>query len=193
MLYLIDHNDSFTYNLVAQIRSFYPELCIVNESDAALLLRDEAIVTGLIFSPGPKQPSAYPNSLALIEAYAGRVPIIGVCLGHQMLGHVFGGRVVRGKKPVQGYVEMMNVDATDPLFCGIESPFLATRYHSLHVIDLPDTWRAIGWSPDGAIQVMRHVAYPMYGIQFHPESVGTPRGEQLMKNIFKEAGLWNES
>lgn len=188
MLYLVDHNDSFTYNLVAQIRKYSKEMTVINVENAKDILTFDD-VEAIVFSPGPKAPIDYPQSLELIEHYYKRVPLIGVCLGHQMLGYYFGATISRGPKPVQGYVEALDYLEDAPIFQHIVNPLIVTRYHSLQVEHLPEVLEAIAWSNDRVVQVLRHVEYPIYGLQFHPESVGTLQGDQLIYNILKEVGL----
>lgn len=188
MLYVIDHNDSFTYNLVAQIQQ-YKAVCVINEAQIVDINWDEATVDGIILSPGPKAPKDYPPTLRLIDRFYKRVPIIGVCLGHQMLAYYFGGEIKKGVKPIQGYVHCVDVKEDEAIFQNLNFPLLMTRYHSLHVQNLSSELLAIGWSRDDVIQVMRHQTLPIYGVQFHPESCGSENGNLLMYNILKVVGL----
>lgn len=188
MLYLVDHNDSFTYNLVAQIRKYNKKVMVINVENAKDILHFQD-VEAIVFSPGPKAPIDYPESLLLIDHYYTKVPLIGVCLGHQMIGHYFGATISRGERPVQGYVEKLKYIKTDPVFQDITEPFMVTRYHSLKVEKLPGKLEAIAWSYDDVVQILKHTDYPIYGLQFHPESVGTLQGDQLIYNILKEVGL----
>lgn len=188
MLYLIDHNDSFTYNLAAQIRQYNEKVTVINVENTKDILTFND-VEAIIFSPGPKAPIDYPESLFLIEQFYNKVPLIGVCLGHQMIGHYFGATISKGKKPVQGYVEKLKYTKTEPIFKDITEPFMVTRYHSLKVEKLPEKLEAVAWSCDDVIQILKHKDYPIYGLQFHPESVGTIQGDKLIYNILKEVGL----
>lgn len=188
MLYVIDHNDSFTYNLVAQIQK-YKEVRVVNEAQIQSISWADAQVEGIVLSPGPKSPKDYPNTLELIERFYQLVPIIGVCLGHQMLAYYFGGEIVKGEKPIQGYVHEIMFKNDEPIFKQMSAPLLMTRYHSLHVQHLPKSLVAIAWSHDGVIQMMRHMELPIYSVQFHPESCGSLNGDVLMYNMLRVVNL----
>lgn len=190
MLYLIDHNDSFTYNLAAQIRK-YCDVHVLSVSEIGSIAWDELEVDGIILSPGPKAPSDYPQTRRLFERFYQQVPIIGICLGHQMIGEYLGATIIEGKKPIQGYVHTVMVKAKEAIFKGLQEPLKMTRYHSLHVVNLPAELCAIGWSEDRVVQIMRHYTLPLYSVQFHPESCGSENGNQLMHNILKEVGLCN--
>lgn len=189
MLYIIDHNDSFTHNLAAQIRKFVREVCVIQASDIDSVNWDDKHVEGIVLSPGPKAPQDYERTLAVVDQMYQKVPIIGVCLGHQMIGHYFGARIKRGEKPIQGYVHEIELRQDVPFLSDLKSPLLMTRYHSLHVCDLPDVLVPLGWSTDGVIQMMRHCKYPIFSVQFHPESCGSRDGEALMYRMLKEAKL----
>ena len=185
MILLIDNYDSFTFNLVHLIGELGAE-CDVRRNDAlsvdeALALRPEAIV----LSPGPCSPNEAGICLDLIAAAAGRVPILGVCLGHQAIGQVFGGEVVRAPTPMHGKVDSI-VHANSDVFAGLPSPFRATRYHSLTVrLDtLPDTLVATAYTENGqVIMGLRHPTLPVFGVQFHPESIASEHGHALIGNF----------
>ena len=189
MFLLIDNYDSFTHNLVHFLGESGAD-CDVRRNDsltveAALATNPEAIV----LSPGPCTPNEAGICMALIEAAAERhVPLLGVCLGHQAIGQVFGGEVVRGEKPMHGKTSAIHHDGAD-LFDGIPDGFQATRYHSLVVRPetLPAVLRATAHSADGVVQAMRHRALPIFGLQFHPESVATEHGRDLLANFIRIA------
>ena len=184
MILLIDNYDSFTFNLV----HFLGDLgvrCTVRRNDAltvedALALAPEAIV----LSPGPCTPDEAGICLDLIAAAAGRVPLLGVCLGHQAIGQAFGGQVVRGDKPMHGKLSAVRHDGTD-LFAGLPSPFQATRYHSLVVEPgtLPNALVPTAWTEDGVIMGLRHRTLPLFGVQFHPESIASEHGHEMLANF----------
>lgn len=189
MLYIIDHNDSFTHNLAAQIQQ-YCEITIINVEDLGKYDWSEmADMSGLVLSPGPKGPEDYRATKALFQTVYQRVPIIGVCLGHQMIASYLGGTIIKGEKPIQGFVHKIMLKADEPLFQHLQSPLMMTRYHSLCVQTLPTELEAIGWSEDGVIQIIKHINLPIYGVQFHPESCGSADGNQLIQQILKEAQL----
>ena len=184
MILLIDNYDSFTFNLV----HFLGELgaaCEVHRNDRlsvtqAMAMRPEAIV----LSPGPCTPNDAGICLDLIAAAAGVVPLLGVCLGHQAIGQAFGGEVVRAPLPMHGKVGRMLHDGSD-IFAGLPSPFAATRYHSLIVRrdTLPATLVETARTEDGLIMGLRHRALPVFGVQFHPESIASEHGHDLLRNF----------
>ena len=184
MLLLIDNYDSFTFNLV----HFLGDLgvpCTVRRNDDlsaadALALAPEAIV----LSPGPCTPNEAGVCLDLIDAAAGRVPVLGVCLGHQAIGQAFGGQVVRADRPMHGKLSPIRHDGTD-VFAELPSPFEATRYHSLVVEPntLPRSLVPTAWADDGVIMGLRHRDLPIYGVQFHPESIASEHGHKILANF----------
>ncbi|GCE82945.1 aminodeoxychorismate/anthranilate synthase component II [Komagataeibacter diospyri] len=188
MILLIDNYDSFTFNLVHYLGDLGEE-CAVYRNDAisvadALALKPEAIV----ISPGPCSPNEAGICCDLIAAAAGKVPVFGVCLGHQAIGQVFGGRVVRSPVPMHGKVSPVYHDGTD-IFAGLPDPFSATRYHSLTVApdSLPDTLVATAHTSDGVIMGLRHASLPIFGVQFHPESIASEYGHEIMANFLSIA------
>ena len=184
MILLIDNYDSFTFNLVHFLGDVGAE-CEVWRNDAltaaeALTREPEAIV----LSPGPCTPKEAGICVELIAAAAGRVPVLGVCLGHQAIGQAFGGAVVRAPVPVHGKVSAIHHQGSD-IFAGLPSPFTATRYHSL-VVDratLPDALVPTAFTEDGLIMGLRHRALPIYGVQFHPESIASQHGHDILRNF----------
>jgi anthranilate synthase/aminodeoxychorismate synthase-like glutamine amidotransferase len=200
MLLVLDNYDSFTYNLVQYAGELGAEP-VVYRNDAltaeeALSLRPRAIV----ISPGPGTPSGAGISVPLVRAAAGRVPLLGVCLGHQAIGEAFGGRVVRADRLMHGKTTLVAHNG-HPLFQDIPSPVEVMRYHSLVVSpqDLPGELEPVAWSsdrPDGQeIMALCHRRMPVYGVQFHPESVATLHGKQLLANFLTLAGIgrWSAS
>ena len=194
MLLVLDNYDSFTYNLVQYAGELGAEP-VVYRNDAltaeeAVALRPEAIV----ISPGPGTPSDAGISVPLVRAAAGRVPLLGVCLGHQAIGEAFGGRVVRADRLMHGKTTLVAHNG-HPLFQGIPSPVEVMRYHSLVVSPqyLPPDLEPVAWSsdrPDGQeIMALCHRRMPVYGVQFHPESVATLQGKRLLANFLALAGI----
>jgi anthranilate synthase component 2 len=184
MILLIDNYDSFTFNLVHFLGDVGAE-CDVRRNDAltadqAMALEPEAIV----LSPGPCTPNEAGICLDLIRAAAGRIPVLGVCLGHQAIGQVFGGDVIRAPVPVHGKVSPIHHQATD-IFAGLPSPFTATRYHSLVVArdTLPEALVATAFTEDGLIMGLCHRSLPIFGVQFHPESIASQHGHDLLRNF----------
>ena len=184
MILLIDNYDSFTFNLVHFLGDVGAR-CDVRRNDAlsvdeALAMEPEAIV----LSPGPCTPNEAGICLDLIAAAAGRIPILGVCLGHQAIGQAFGGEVVRAPVPMHGKVTPMLHDGTD-IFSAVPSPFEATRYHSLVVRreTLPPVLVETARTADGLIMGLRHRTLPVFGVQFHPESIASQNGHRILGNF----------
>lgn len=188
MILLIDNYDSFVWNLaryVAELGQPY----LVRRNDAVALDEIEALApTHVIVSPGPCTPKEAGISNAAILAFAGRIPILGVCLGHQCLGHALGGRVGRARRPMHGKTSLIRHDGTG-LFQGLPNPLRVARYHSLIVEDtaLPDCFRVAARSEEGEIMALAHQAHPLFGVQFHPEAVLTEHGHDLLRNFLRPA------
>ncbi len=181
---VIDNYDSFTYNLVQYLGTLGAEL-EVHRNDA-LTAEDLAArpLEGLVVSPGPGEPRDAGISEAAIAALAGRVPILGVCLGHQALAEVYGGRIVRAARLMHGKVSPV-LHRGRGLFAGLDNPFEATRYHSLIVErdSLPGSLEVVAWTPEGEIMGLKHRDHESWGVQFHPESVLTRPGLRLIENF----------
>lgn len=186
MLVVIDNYDSFTYNLV----QYFGELGVgmeVFRNDAVTIdeirsLKPERIC----ISPGPCTPKEAGISCEVIDAFKGEVPIFGVCLGHQSIGQVFGGEVVRAQQLMHGKVSMIFHEGRS-VFKGLSNPFEATRYHSLVVRreSLPDCLEVTAWTEDEVIMGLRHKDYEIHGVQFHPESILTTSGKQILQNFLE--------
>ena len=185
MYVLIDNYDSFTYNLFHYFGELGAEV-VVRRNDAATV--DEILAMapeGIVISPGPCDPDRAGICLGLIAAAAQvGMPLFGVCLGHQGIGQAFGGRVVRAPKPMHGKVSIIS-HRGEGLFEGIPTPFRATRYHSLMIApeDVPDELAVTATSEDGVIQGVEHRRLPIWGVQFHPESIETEHGARLIRNF----------
>ncbi len=184
MYLLIDNYDSFTYNLVHRLGELGAQVTVVRND--AITVQDALAsgAEGIILSPGPCDPDRAGICLPLVKAAAGRLPLLGVCLGHQALGQAMGGRVVRGPAPMHGKVSWIHHHGTD-LFRGLLNPFPATRYHSLIVAQegLPACFQITAETDDGLIMGIRHRDFPLYGVQFHPESIETAEGHKLLANF----------
>ena len=185
---LIDNYDSFTYNLYQYLGEMDVETTVVRNDqitvDQALARRPSAIV----ISPGPGTPDQAGITLRLIEAAAGRVPVLGVCLGHQALGQAFGGKVVRAPRLMHGKVSEVRHDGRT-IFAGLPPTLTATRYHSLVVAreGMPECLEVSAWTDDGVVMGLRHRALPLEGVQFHPESILTSAGKDLLRNFLEVA------
>ena len=184
MIVVLDNYDSFTYNLVQYLGTLGAEIEVFRndaiEVDALAALPLE----GLVISPGPGEPKDAGISEAAIQRLAGQVPILGVCLGHQALAEVYGGKIVRAQRLMHGKTSPI-MHKGRGLFAGLDNPFEATRYHSLIVEreSVPNELELMAWTPDGEIMALKHVKHETWGVQFHPESVLTKPGIQLIENF----------
>jgi anthranilate synthase component 2 len=191
MILVVDNYDSFTWNLVHYLQELGAEIHVVRNDEIgvgqALGMRPQAV----LLSPGPCTPNEAGISLDLVAAAAEhRLPLLGVCLGHQSIGQSFGGAVVRADKVMHGKTSPITHDGTG-LFAGLPSPFTATRYHSLIVRaeDLPADLVANAWAEDGTVMGLRHRTLPIHGVQFHPESIATEHGHAMLANFLDIAGV----
>jgi len=189
MLLMIDNYDSFTYNIVQYFGQLGEDVQ-VHRNDRITLAEIESLQPArLVISPGPCSPEEAGISVAAIRHFAGRIPILGVCLGHQAIGAAFGGNVVRSVSLMHGKTSPILHDGRE-LFSGLPNPFLATRYHSL-IVDrptLPECLEVTAWVENGEIMGMRHRELPVWGVQFHPESILTEGGMDLLRNFLEISG-----
>jgi anthranilate synthase component 2 len=190
MILVIDNYDSFTYNLVHYLSELGAETLVHRNDDLtaaeALALRP----AGVLLSPGPCTPNEAGICLDLLAAAPDDLPILGVCLGHQAIGQAFGGEVIRARALMHGKTSPVRHEG-EGVFAGLPTPFTATRYHSLAVRpeSLPDTLVANAWTADGEIMGLRHRDRPIHGVQFHPESIATEHGHELLANFLSLAGV----
>lgn len=190
MILLIDNYDSFVYNLYQFLAVEDPDVRLVRNDritpQEALAMEPDAIV----ISPGPGRPSDAGVCIGLIRQLKGRIPILGVCLGHQAIGEAFGATVTHASRLMHGKTSLLTDVADDIIFKGIKKPVQVARYHSLSVQEstLPQELEVTARSNDGEIMAMRHREYPIYGLQFHPESVMTPEGSAMIRNFLETAG-----
>ena len=184
MIVMIDNYDSFTYNLVQYLKMLGREIGVFRND--AVSLEDVAGMnpTGIVVSPGPGRPETAGISLTLIQHFTGRIPILGVCLGHQAIAMAFGGAVVPAKRLMHGKTSTISNDG-EGIYAGIKKPFTAMRYHSLAVArdNLPAELKVTAESEEGEIMGIRHRQHPTEGIQYHPESIMTPVGKRLLRNF----------
>lgn len=184
MILMIDNYDSFTYNIVQYLREMNADLKVIR-NDALTVAEVEAMnPAAIIISPGPGNPDEAGISLEVVKHFSGKLPVLGVCLGHQTIGQVFGGKVIRAKRLMHGKVSEVTGDGKG-LFQGIDRPFKAMRYHSLAIEkeSLPKDLIITATSEDGEIMGIRHVSHQTEGIQFHPESIMTPLGKKMLRNF----------
>jgi len=184
MLLMIDNYDSFTYNLVQYFGELGAEIQVYRNDCISVAEIERLAPDHLVISPGPCTPNEAGISVEAVRQLAGKIPLLGVCLGHQSIGQAFGGRVVRAAKLMHGKTSPIEHDGRG-LFAGLDNPFIATRYHSLVVEreSLPDCLDVTAWTADGTIMGLRHRELPVYGLQFHPESILTTAGKQLLANF----------
>jgi len=186
MLLMIDNYDSFTYNLVQYFGELGQEVQVFRNDEISLEEVDRLGADRVVISPGPCTPSEAGISVALIQRFAGKIPILGVCLGHQSIGQDFGGRIVHAGQLMHGKTsEIRHKDAG--VFHGLPNPLTATRYHSL-VIEkksLPACLELTAWTDDGEVMGVRHRDLPVEGVQFHPESILTEKGHELLANFLR--------
>jgi para-aminobenzoate synthetase component II len=189
MILVIDNYDSFTYNLVQYLGELGAEVEVVRNDQIALEQVEARRPRGIVISPGPKRPEDAGISNDVLSRLSGRMPILGVCLGHECLGHVFGARVVRAEKLMHGKTSLIIHDGVG-LFESCENPFPATRYHSLIVdrASLPRSLRVCAWTAEGEIMGLKHVEHETWGVQFHPESILTQEGKTVLRNFLNMAG-----
>ncbi|MEN6412370.1 MAG: aminodeoxychorismate/anthranilate synthase component II [Veillonellales bacterium] len=187
MILLIDNYDSFTYNIYQYITELGYPVKVVRNDKISIDEITELDCSAIIISPGPGTPADAGISKPVIAHFAGQTPILGVCLGEQAIGEVFGGRVVRAPKPMHGKVSAIQHNGTG-LFRGLPRPFMAGRYHSL-IVDketLPDCLEVTATSPEGLIMSLKHRQYHVEGVQFHPESILTPGGMKIFENFLNQ-------
>jgi anthranilate synthase/aminodeoxychorismate synthase-like glutamine amidotransferase len=186
MIFMLDNYDSFTYNLVQYLAELGAELKVARNNEVTV----EAVLAmkpvGIVVSPGPGRPENAGILQELIKAAAGRIPVLGVCLGHQGMAQVHGARIAYAPTIMHGKTSEIHHDGS-MLFRGIESPFTATRYHSLVVEpeSLPAVFKVTAWTDDKVIMGIAHEEYPLYGVQFHPESILTLCGKQMLGNFLE--------
>jgi len=184
MIIVIDNYDSFTYNLVQYLGELGADLRVIRNDKATIDELKALSPAGFVISPGPGSPQKDSGiSNDVLRTFSGQLPILGVCLGQQCMGHVFGGEVVRAPKLMHGKTSMIHHNGKD-LFHGLPNPFEATRYHSLIVQEpLPSSLEVTAFTTDGELMGVRHRQHPTFGVQFHPESILTTHGKQLLSNF----------
>ncbi|AMX85355.1 anthranilate synthase [Geobacillus subterraneus] len=184
MIVMIDNYDSFTYNLVQYLGVLGEELFVKRNDEITVAEIERLRPDFLMISPGPCTPNEAGVSLEAIAHFAGKIPIFGVCLGHQAIAQAFGGRVIRAPRLMHGKTSSVYHDG-ETIFRGVPNPFTATRYHSLIVEKetLPHCFVVSAWTDEGEVMAIRHKTLPIEGVQFHPESIMTSHGMQLLKNF----------
>lgn len=186
MLLMIDNYDSFTYNIVQYLGELGEDVQVFRNDKITLDEIEALAPERIVISPGPCSPEEAGISVEVVRMFAGRIPILGVCLGHQSIGYAFGGKVVKSATLMHGKISPILHDG-EGLFAGLANPFPATRYHSLVVEreSLPDELVVTAWVEEGEIMGMRHRTQPIWGVQFHPESILTEGGMDLFRNFLR--------
>jgi anthranilate synthase component 2 len=186
MIVMLDNFDSFTYNLVQYCRELGAAVTVHRNNAVTLEEIERQEPAGIILSPGPSRPENAGITLAAVRRFSGRLPLLGVCLGHQAIAAAFGGQVVPARRLMHGKTSQVTADGRG-IFAGISSPFPAMRYHSLAVAagGLPPCLEVSATAEDGEIMAIRHRSHPTEGIQFHPESIMTPVGKRLLRNFLR--------
>nr|YP_009396739.1 Anthranilate synthase component II [Ophidocladus simpliciusculus]ARW65925.1 Anthranilate synthase component II [Ophidocladus simpliciusculus] len=185
MILIIDNYDSFTENLSQYIGELKEKITIIRNDELSLEQVDKIQPTHIILSPGPGNPQNSGHCLSIIKSYAGKIPILGICLGHQSIGYIYGGTIKQLNKPMHGKISYITHNKQD-IFTNLPSPFKASRYHSL-IIDkhnIPKELEITAWTSDGTIMACRHKIHKkLRGIQFHPESLWTKQGKKILENF----------
>ncbi len=184
MILMIDNYDSFTYNLVQYLGSLRQEVKVLRNDKITLDEIKKMAPAKIVISPGPGRPEDAGISCAAIKEFAGKIPILGVCLGHQAIGFAYGGKIIGAKKLMHGKTSLIYHNNKE-IFRGLPNPFEATRYHSLLVEkkSLPEVLEVTAWTKEDEVMGLKHRKYPLWGVQFHPESILTKHGMDLLKNF----------
>ena len=187
MLVMIDNYDSFTYNLVQYFGELGQEVNVFRNDELTVDQLTELCPSYIVISPGPKTPDDAGVSMSAIKRFSGKIPVLGVCLGHQSIGQAFGGKIVHAQQLMHGKTSMVYHNS-DGLFQGLENPFQATRYHSLVIekSSMPDCLEITAWTDDGEIMAVSHKEFAVEGVQFHPESIITQHGHDLLRNFLNQ-------
>ena len=185
MILLIDNYDSFTYNLAQYLGTFSPVTVMRNDEEGLFEAAEKA--DGLVFSPGPGWPSDAGKMEEMIKAFSDRKPILGICLGHQAIAETFGGKLGLAQQVMHGKQSQMALLADSPIFKGLDKELTIMRYHSIVIDDLPQDFEVTARTlDDGEIMAIQHRQLPIYGLQFHPESIGSPDGLKMIEHFVKE-------
>ena len=187
MILMIDNYDSFTYNLVQYLGTLGAEVKVFRNDKITIPQIKKLRPAKIVISPGPGRPEDAGISCAVIKNFTGKIPVLGVCLGHQAIGFAFGGSIIGAKRLMHGKTSMIYHNK-DTIFKGLPNPFEATRYHSLIVEKktLPDCLEITAWTKTGEIMGLKHKAHPLWGVQFHPESILTKSGMDLLRNFLRQ-------
>jgi len=186
MILLIDNYDSFTYNLYQQIEALGEKVKVVKHDQISIKEIEKLSPKKIVISPGPGKPEEGGVSKAVVQKFYTKIPILGVCLGHEIIGQLFSSKVVYAPKILHGKTSEIYHDEST-LFDGVKNPFTGARYHSLILNKTPKDFKLTAWTKENEIMAIQHKKYPLFGIQFHPESFLTKEGEKIMKNFLNES------
>ncbi len=187
MILLVDNYDSFSYNLYQFVGTVNPDITVIRNDEKTVNEIEEMSPSHIIISPGPGKPSEAGRCEEIIKHFAGRIPILGVCLGHQAICEAFGATVTYAKKLMHGKQSELEIDTSCPIFKGMPPRIKAARYHSLAADEntVPEILVEVARADDGTVMAVMHRDYPVYGVQFHPESILTPDGMQILRNFLE--------
>jgi anthranilate synthase component 2 len=190
MILLVDNYDSFSYNLYQLIGTFQPDIKVIRNDELTVEEIEMQNPQVIILSPGPGKPSEAGRCIEIVQKLGSRIPILGVCLGHQSICEAYGATVSYAKELMHGKQSMTTLDTSCDIFKDLPGEIPVARYHSLAVLEetLPECLNVIGRTTDGEVMAVRHTRYPVYGLQFHPESIMTPQGAEIIKNFLEVAG-----
>lgn len=193
MLLMIDNYDSFVYNLVRYFKELGEEIVVYRNDKISIDKVEKMNIKGIIISPGPKSPKEAGLSLDIIDKFKGKLPILGICLGHQCIGHYFGAEIIKGKEPIHGKISYINHNGEN-IFLDVKKPLRVTRYHSLIIKkeSIPSDLEIVSETDDGVVMAVKHRCYPIYGLQFHPEAEMTEEGHRLLGNFIHIADKFEE-
>lgn len=183
MILLIDNYDSFSYNLFQLVGELRPDIKVIRNDELSVDEIRSLAPDKIILSPGPGRPEDAGITVEIAATLSKEIPTLGVCLGHQAICQAYGAKVVHAKKLMHGKQSTVKLDNKCKMFCGLPDYSEVARYHSLAAIDLPDCLKATALTDDGEIMAVQHDIYPIYGVQFHPESILTPLGKEMLKNF----------
>ena len=195
MILLIDNYDSFTYNLYQYMGIFEKDIKVVRNDKITIEEIEQLNPNRIVLSPGPKSPKEAGICMDVVKHFYTKKPILGICLGHQSIGAAFGAKIIHAKELMHGKKKTIYTVGKSPLFEGLGDSFQAARYHSLAAVreKLPDVLRVTAEAEDGEIMAVEHTEYPIFGVQFHPESVMTPDGKVMVENFMRVAEQRNNS
>ena len=185
MILLVDNYDSFSYNLYQLAGSLDPDLTVIRNDEKTVEEIRKMKPKSIILSPGPGRPEDAGRCVEIVQRLGGEIPILGVCLGHQAICQAYGATITYAKKLMHGKQSLTKVDLTSQLFLGLPDKILTARYHSLAADEktLPECLRVTAWTEDHEVMAVEHTSYPVFGVQFHPESIMTPEGKQIIANF----------